>query len=100
MGKFAAMAATRAKRRSDLNKEQQAQGLEPIGYKEYSQEHPLPWEKAKMSSMPNSVSVVSARSVEMHSDIVSQQNERYIPTSMQTVVDKQQKSVQDSGCEY
>lgn len=94
------MAATRAKRHSDLNKERQAQGLEPIGYKEYSQEHPLPWEKVKMPSMPDSVSVVSARSVEMHSNTALQQNERYIPTLMQNVVDKQQKSVQDSGYEY
>ena len=45
MGKYAAMAATRVKRRAELNDKRVAEGLEPISSKDYSKMNPLPWEK-------------------------------------------------------
>lgn len=45
MGKYAAMAATRVKRRAELNAKRTAEGLEPISSADYSKMHPLPGEK-------------------------------------------------------
>ena len=49
MGKYAAMAATRVKRRAELNDKRVAEGLEPISSKDYSKMNPLPWEKKDKS---------------------------------------------------